>query len=505
MQSLIDDLPEEILVLDENNIIVAVNRAFRETVIKYGYNPLQPGECYRDFVADLAAKGYEPGIKALAALDDIASGKRHYWQLVYNGGERWGNRDFQLCYSRIKAAGATLISVTRFDLTDILELRRIKGNAKPLIEAVDFGSDPHFAETVAELVGGFSEQVAIVDENWNIIAVNDAWANMVEYNGYPQLNTGTNYLTFLNTFGGKGHANIQAVRAGIAAIDGGAMKSFELTYAGVDLWEGRTLHVRINRLHLYGRAIATITREDVTAATELQMLREEFSNSVIRGRTEERQRLARELHDSTSQSLATIGLLLGRLKRELPNQECLGLFEELQDLLGEAHREIRAVTYLAQPPALEKVGLAGALKALIEGFGRRTRVESEFEISGEASSISADAEGAIYRVAQEALTNVHHHARAQRVRVLLCARPFATHLVVADDGVGISDDTLTGTGTAGVGLASMRSRLSPIGRLSVRRPPQGTEIVASVRHLPKLRVADNGGRVAPEAKKREKS
>jgi signal transduction histidine kinase len=484
MQQLIDDLPEEIAILDLSCNILTVNRAWREATEAHGYNESLPGNNYRDVCAKKASEGYDPAIVAVPALDDLSSGKRSYWQLHYNGGERWNGRDYEITIRRIADGGQIFLLVTRFDLTELMELRRVKENfSKSLIEGrvMDRGADASFTETVCELVNGFNEQAAIVDEDWRIIAVNEPWQKFSEEAGYPELKPGLDYVAFLKTHCGKGYSNAEAVAAGVDAIRAGTMNSFELTYAGVDHWQGRTLHLRINRLHLYGRALATISREDVTAATELHRLREEFSDSVSRSQVEERRRLGRELHDSTAQLLAAIGLLLGGLKRQLPDKKSRGVFAELQGLLSEAQQEIRLVSYLSHPPVLEKMGLPGALKSLIKGFKARTGLEISFAMHGEPINLSPLCESALYRIAQEALSNVHRHARAKRVRVFLFYRGGATHLVISDDGIGISRETLSGRGQTGVGLASMRSRLSEIGaRLTLRTLSPGAAILASV-------------------------
>ena len=334
LQQLIDDLPEQIALLDERCNILAANAAWIQTVEEHGYLEVRPGGNYRDFCANKAAEGYEPAIEAVAALDDIVSGKRSFWQLFYNGRERWNGRDYQICVRRIWVEGHSIISVTRFDLTEITELRRA---------------------------------------------------------------------------------------------------------------------------------------------------RDDFATTLMEGQEIERQRMARELHDSTSQQLTAMGLVLGRLKEQSAEPETLRLVEEMQELLQDAHQEIRSISYLAYPPSLEKLGLAEAVRSLVEGFARRTSLEASFEIHGEALPLPAAAQGAIYRLAQEALSNVHRHARARRLRIQLWYRPSAIHFVVADDGVGISSKRLAQAASAGVGLASMQSRLSEIGgRLSIRRLSPGTAIIASL-------------------------
>ena len=334
LQQLIDDLPEQIALLDEDCTIFAANRAWKKTAEDHGYLEALPGCSYRDFCASKAAEGYEPAAEAVAALDDIWSGKRSFWQLIYNGRENWRGRDYQISFHRISFGGHSFISVTRFDLTEILELRR--------------------------------------------------------------------------------------------------------------------------------------TRDDLTA-------------SLMEGQAIERQRMGRELHDSASQPLAAIGLVLARLKQRSPGPETLAMVEEMQELLAEVHREIRSISYLAHPPSLKKLGLAHAVKLLIEGFGRRTGLEASFDILGDPRQMTEAAETAVYRLAQEALSNVHRHAQATRVRMLLCFRRLTTHFIVADDGIGMPHASIATEECEGVGLASMRSRLSEVGgRLSIQALSPGTAIIASV-------------------------
>ena len=74
-----------------------------------------PGHNYRATCMKRAAEGYQPAVSALAAIDEIIAGTRDYWQLVYNGGERWSHHDFRICFHRILDGGRPLILVTRFD------------------------------------------------------------------------------------------------------------------------------------------------------------------------------------------------------------------------------------------------------------------------------------------------------------------------------------------------------------------------------------------------------
>src|SRR5206468_32898 len=137
------------------------------------------------------------------------------------------------------------------------------------------------------------------------------------------------------------------------------------------------------------------------------------------GQTAERERMGRELHDSTSQQLALVEVLLVRLKRISRSERLLGLLTEVQTVVRETQEEIRAISFLTRPPALERSGMAGAINTLVQGFGQRSGLIATFEIEGEIPVVPETVEHALYRVAQEALANVQRHAKASQVRLLL--------------------------------------------------------------------------------------
>src|SRR3954454_17634932 len=96
----------------------------------------------------------------------------------------------------------------------------------------------------------------------------------------------------------------------------------------------------------------------------------------------ERQRLTRELHDSTSQLLVAAQLMAGRLKRTLSDRNALVIVDELQDLVTEIQQEIRSISYLSQPPALEKLTFTEAVRRLVEGFGQRSGLIVSMHVDG---------------------------------------------------------------------------------------------------------------------------
>jgi two-component system, NarL family, sensor kinase len=209
----------------------------------------------------------------------------------------------------------------------------------------------------------------------------------------------------------------------------------------------------------------------------------ELSGQLLALQEEERQRIARELHDSTAQCLVAANLGLGRLEAEL-GQSLTGLKTcgEIGDLLDRALLELRVFTYLLHPPSLADDGLRATLQAFIEGFAERTGLEAHVRISDRVDDAPPDVQRSILRVVQEALANVHRHAGASQVHVGV--RLVAKRLVVRirDDGRGMSvPEGSNGRHRMGVGIPGMHARLRQFGGdLKIRTGSRGTSLLAYV-------------------------
>jgi signal transduction histidine kinase len=343
---------------------------------------------------------------------------------------------------------------------------------------------PAFVDVFQQLINGLPEQIALVDEHWKILAVNEAWSRTAALYGYYALAPGANYFDFLHDKAAEGHSSAAPVVDGILEMEKGVRDSFRFFYHGSDRWEGHTFQLCVNRLEIAGRIFATITRYDVTELVQLRRMREGFSHSLIEGQSEERRRIAREIHDSTLQLLAGLGLSLGQLKRTSQPNQTIEIVADMEKLLGEAQREIRSISYLAHPPLLRELGLAEALQALVEGYGRRTGLRVSLHLDPELKVSWRPAEVAIYRMVQEALSNIHRHAHATDVAVGLYARRSMVHAVVVDNGIGIPANV-----RHGVGLPSMRARIAELGgRLISRTASPGTMLIASLPACPGIRA-----------------
>jgi signal transduction histidine kinase len=193
---------------------------------------------------------------------------------------------------------------------------------------------------------------------------------------------------------------------------------------------------------------------------------------------EERNRLARDLHDSVTQKLFGVVLtaeaaatLVGRDADEARAQ-----LQRLQELAADAMEELRAVIFELQPPALESEGLPIALRKHVDVLRRVYRREIGLELAG-ASRLPPRADGEVFRIAQEALQNALRHAGAERIDVRLDARDARLALTVADDGIGF-DPAAPALRSRRLGLTSMEERARAVGGvLTIESEPGGGTVV----------------------------
>jgi signal transduction histidine kinase len=197
---------------------------------------------------------------------------------------------------------------------------------------------------------------------------------------------------------------------------------------------------------------------------------------LIEGQELERRRLARELHDETGQALTSV--LLG-LKAVEGAEDMPAALRDLRELVVGTLQDVRRLAVELRPKALDDFGLVPAVERLVETFRSSTGIPVELESRLGENRLPSEVETTLYRVIQEALTNIARHAGARRVSVLLVRRDSSAMAVVEDDGHGFGpEDEQRG----GIGLAGMRERLALLdGRLLVESDPAaGSTLVAEV-------------------------
>lgn len=202
----------------------------------------------------------------------------------------------------------------------------------------------------------------------------------------------------------------------------------------------------------------------------------------------ERRRLARELHDSVGQLVAALGMKLDGLAATAVTSDDLGWrldIEEAVALARDVDREIRTVSYLLHPPLLDEAGLATALRWYANGFAARSGMHVRLELDEPCARPDPAIELALFRVVQEALTNVYRHSGSPRAVVRLACAGGRLVVEVEDEGRGWSVPRGaggSGPGQIGVGIASMRERMRHLGGTFEYRSQagRGTLVRASV-------------------------
>ncbi len=195
---------------------------------------------------------------------------------------------------------------------------------------------------------------------------------------------------------------------------------------------------------------------------------------VVSAQELERRRLARELHDETGQALTSI--LLGL--KQLEGSESPEAVAGLRELVVATLQDVRRLAVELRPKVLDDFGLIPALERLTHGFGEQTGIAVDLEAGTITERLPLEVETAIYRIVQEALTNVVKHARAQRVSVLVTRLDGRIRAVIEDDGTGFDPAELSG----GIGLVGMRERIALLdGTLTVESSEaSGTTLAAEV-------------------------
>ena len=227
-------------------------------------------------------------------------------------------------------------------------------------------------------------------------------------------------------------------------------------------------------------AVEEVDRLAASFRRLLQRIDEERNRSgrlVLRAQEEERRRFARDLHDEVNQSLTAILLRLEALNRSAPP----GLERELHELkrlVNQAMDELLRLARQLRPSALDDHGLTSAIVSQVRRFASQTGIRADIKTSGTPRELESDQEIAVYRFAQEALSNVAQHAGASHVEVDFSANGHGLELRVRDDGRGFSPETTRD----GVGLSGIAERARMVGaRFEVESSPgNGTALTLEV-------------------------
>ncbi len=204
-----------------------------------------------------------------------------------------------------------------------------------------------------------------------------------------------------------------------------------------------------------------------------------LSARIIKAQEEERERIARELHDDTGQALTSIAVGLKVLEEQPNPDEVRRYVSELLSLTHQALEGVHRMALELRPKTLDDLGLIPALRWHLGEWSKKLGIASSLTVEGWTDRLPAHVETAVYRVIQEALTNVAKHSKASRVQVTLTRTNGALRALVEDDGIGFDPSTLTdGQAFKSLGLFGMQERMALVGgTLRVESEPgRGTRV-----------------------------
>lgn len=227
-------------------------------------------------------------------------------------------------------------------------------------------------------------------------------------------------------------------------------------------------------------------RAEVKERVRTEQARQELLRRLVSAQEEERRRISHELHDQMGQQLTAVMIGLKTLSAgSYGRQSTIATLAQLQELTNQLAREVHSLAWGLRPPALDDLGLETALYNYAEEWAERTRVVVDFHSSGfETERIPVTHETAIYRISQEALTNVFKHSKADRVSFILERRGNHVFAVVEDNGEGFDLKAFQEKSTAerNLGLLGMRERASLLGgTLAIESAPgSGTSVFVRI-------------------------
>jgi signal transduction histidine kinase len=232
-------------------------------------------------------------------------------------------------------------------------------------------------------------------------------------------------------------------------------------------------------------AIENATRYGESQARET--LRGELLHQVVSAQERERQRIARELHDGTGQALTALGLGFAAASENVRHNPQLAVSQltELKTMSTQALQELRDLIRDLRPSLLDDLGLVPALQSQVQSFADRTGVKAEFVLNGRRQRVQSEIETIVFRIAQEALSNVAKHASASQVTVQVGFDDSLLNLAVVDDGAGFEPKTIfeAPDGSRQVwGLLGMQERVALVGGSCMvhSQPGQGTTVKVSI-------------------------
>lgn len=336
-----------------------------------------------------------------------------------------------------------------------------------------------------------SAHIAVLDNDGTIVAVNEAWKSFARSAGLVGSDggLGMNYLSVCERSASASPDAAQTAQA-LRDIIAGRRTEYRMEYPCESPDGLRWFQLRVSRPSCARSTRIVVAHEDITEVKRGQQDLARLSSRLMQVQDDERRALARELHDTTAQNLVAIGLNAARLREAVAaaGEPALRVLAETVDLSEQCLQQVRTLSYLLHPPLLDEMGLPSALRWFAKGFTERSNIEVRLRLVEENDMpLPREIATTLFRVAQEALSNVHRHSGSATALIMLHRREDIIRLEITDHGRGLKTpiDARSDVQAIGVGISGMRVRLEQLGgRLEIESNASGTCVTASV-PLPK--------------------
>lgn len=225
-----------------------------------------------------------------------------------------------------------------------------------------------------------------------------------------------------------------------------------------------------------------LERRNFEILEQSEQLRE-LSNRLLQSQDHERRRIARELHDSAGQIIAVLAMAINDIGQRAKADPALAkVAQSSQELVQQLNDEIRTMSYLLHPPLLDENGLLDAIRWYIQGATERSGISIHLIVGEDFGRVPREMELAVFRIVQEALTNIHRHSGSKTATIRLSRTADGISLEIEDEGKGIPAEKLKQIkARTGVGIAGMRERARHFGGdVQIDSNERGTKISVSL-------------------------
>ena len=472
-----DSLSANIAIFDPSGKILTVNRAWREFAHSNGGDPTQmcEGSNYLDVCRRAAAFGDGTMEAFVENVQHIIEERIDHFSMEYPCHSPTERRWFVAKVTSFTFDGQLCIVVAHEDITPLKLAeeaeRKQRIFAEALLDITTLLNSTLDYELVLERILANLSRVVLYDRA-NIILIEDDKVHIVG---------STKHFETLRDMSTPGHLMrlVEGCQTAVIHHQGNSKLGYR-TYIGVPIYSGEQLigvinlekdgQTELESSHM--KRIQAFAAQAAIAITNARLHTKAQRVAVL----EERQRLARDLHDSVSQTLFSADLMAQALPQlwDLNTSKAQAVSGELHELTSGALAEMRTLLMELRPSALRQASLENLIKQLATAFKGRTRIKVNEDIAPIAT-VPYDAKLVFYRITQEALSNIQQHAHAEQVSLQLTTVDDQLQLHISDDGVGFKDHTDKHTHH---GLKIMQERANAINaKLKITNQPQyGTKI-----------------------------